>query len=160
MSLDGNVQDYTKVKAPQKVYDRDNPPTRMSEAIRMAVADLEAVEADPRYKVNMKTYHNPVGQTCYVCFAGAVMSATLNADPEDYLVHTAEWGAKWQAVLYFLNEVRLGEVRAAKRAWLTGEDQTLARRGTPADVTLYEDNPAAFKRDMLALADRLEAEGS
>ncbi len=42
MPFDTTNFDYTKVTP---VYDRDNPPKRMSEAIRMAVADVEAQDA-------------------------------------------------------------------------------------------------------------------
>jgi hypothetical protein len=64
-------------------------PDKLSDLIEVAVKDLEAVEQDPHYVVNMDTWHRAeaqefrIGQQvfekepCTVCLAGAVMAKTL-----------------------------------------------------------------------------------
>ena len=152
MPFDGNPQDYTRV-AP--VYDRDNPPTRMSEAIRMAVADVEAQErAGVEYD-----YEN-----CARCTGGAVfrrMGARLDGEHTE----TEQFGPVWHAVFWFLSEISAGVIydlisAATPMAYAHRAGFSVPRCSVRVDVTPYSHDPVAFKRDMLALADRLEAEGS
>ena len=156
MAFDGKVSDCTKV-AP--VYDRDNPPTRMSEAIRMAVADVEAQErSGVEYDWDM----------CEVCTAGAVCR---RADLGFWHVLTpaSKVPESWQSVLDALsiltapNEYDPDDIQgkpgllSAWGMWPKGfADDPAFEWSTPG----YTADPVAFKRDMLALADRLEAEGS
>ncbi len=51
-----------------------NLPDKLSELILVALEDLEACEADPKYKINMDVWYEPKGKRCHVCFAGAVMA--------------------------------------------------------------------------------------
>ena len=164
MPFDGNPQDYTRV-AP--VYDRDNPPTRMSEAIRMAVADLTAIEKTPGYEIDMSVWHAKEDGACHVCFAGSVMANTLHLPKEE--VHVLWWnavdcfGPRWQSVFMALNCVREGLVELAHKCWagdLIDQKDAPVNVGKREPVYSYNEDPVAFKRDMLALADRLEAEGS
>ncbi|MEM6900321.1 MAG: hypothetical protein AAF583_11170 [Pseudomonadota bacterium] len=157
MAFDGS--EYLKAK-PAQVYDKDNPPKRMSEAIRMAVADMIAVESLPNYKIAFPVHwHAPQRDgTCVVCLAGCVMSQTLKADASEHVWWDSErYSGKWPLIFQALNSVRQGYLPIAQRDWPQGfsrEQQNFI------GLTRYENDPAAFKRDMLALADRLEAEGS
>lgn len=151
--------DYFRTE-PAKVYDKDNPPARMSEAIRMAVADVDAQEAAGiEYE----------WADCTRCTAGAVVRQ-LGGD---------SWfcfGPKWNGIFGVLSTITMG--------WAEWEGQTIQslfgfdcdRQSRLEDwaasefsmpeasvhlvITPYYQDPAAFKRDMLNLADRLEAEGS
>ena len=50
----------------------------------LAMSDLEKVEKDSRYEVNMNSWHWK-DQKCFVCLAGCVMAKTLNGDINDHL---------------------------------------------------------------------------
>ena len=52
-------------------------PNKLSELIELAVRDVQACEADPRYILNMGRWHAPRNGGCEVCMAGAVMAQTL-----------------------------------------------------------------------------------
>jgi hypothetical protein len=54
--------------------------SKPSALILAALADLEQVENDPRYEVEMGTWHDPNGK-CAVCLAGSVMAFGLGASP-------------------------------------------------------------------------------
>lgn len=58
-------------------------PDKLSELLRVAVADAQKCEADPRYRLRMDRWHAGMrdSPTCDVCMAGAVMAKTLGADP-------------------------------------------------------------------------------
>ena len=56
-------------------------PDKLSELIELAIHDLQAVEKDRRYVVNMCYWHMPMDGVCEVCLAGAVMAGTLGVSP-------------------------------------------------------------------------------
>jgi hypothetical protein len=157
MPFDGKVSDYFETK-PAPVYDRDNPPPTMAEAIRMAVADVEAQEAvGVQYE----------WADCARCTGGAVVRR-MGGRPSG-----AAWfdfGDRWYGVLQCLSAVSLKWENASMRdsVFRKGSDRDRlwadAGFGVIPDIqisiTPYETNPTAFKRDMLALADRLEGEGA
>lgn len=146
-------------------------PDKPSELIRVALVDLEKCEADPRYLINMGSWHSPTCDTddcescardrkaankpngrCYVCLAGAVMAQSLDTSPRKagYPGSFAE-AAKLRA----LNDFRVGSV-------LSGlQEMGLGSRNRPEsrDVVAYEEDASAFKRDMRTLADDLEKAG-
>lgn len=125
-----------------------------SVAIRQSIVDLEACEKDPRYVVDMAIWHGPLadGSRCSVCDAGAVMAKRLGApfgrwrNPDYYPSH--------KRMLLALDHFRAGLVGVAFIDCLQEEAPF-----TRVEITDYSTNPAAFKRDMLALAERLEAHG-
>jgi hypothetical protein len=160
MAFDGRIADYTKV-AP--VFDKENPPTRMSDAIRMAVADMEVIEQTPGYQIAFPVvWHEPYGEYCRVCFAGCVMARTLGAKPNQSVwFDDREIGGpdrKWMGVFQALDAIRNGSVGVARSWWPEGFNGVLPVQNWP--VADYTADPIGFKRDMLALADRLQAEGS
>jgi hypothetical protein len=165
MPFDGKVSDYFETK-PAPVYDRDNPPPTMAEAIRMAVADVEAQE-----RAGVQYFWG----ACNRCTAGAVVrrvSPDWNKDapglPREYAVwmHApTQVPPDWRSILRALSEltaptsIYIGDdhnaLKYAFRYWPQGfAVEPTFSWSTPG----YSIDPAAFKRDMLALADRLEAE--
>ena len=108
--IPGWVGQWMKIEVPR-------PPGRpvpelLSAAIDMAVTDLEAVEKDAAYRVNMSDWHVPnktPGDFCEVCFAGSIMAKTLNLSRDEY-IEIADmktyFGPKWQAVFLTLDSLR------------------------------------------------------
>lgn len=156
-------------------------PSQPSALIRLALADLEAAEKDPKYEVCMGSWHDPpnnITGRCAVCLAGAVMRGTLHAhrltgyEPDDF---------KEARALEALDTFRYGDILGAvdwleftdagDQLFLLTDEQEDQLRNVHASVdtsglgdgTLYcanyEDSPEAFKAYMTALADRLEAIG-
>ena len=137
----------------------------LSAVIRVALDDLARVESDPRYKVNMTQWHRPIAGVCHVCLAGAIMAETLGVPPEAFI--GAPDLSTW---LYKMSD----DVSGGARARLMALD--LVMRGYTDDaliwvvvtppkgvewppVTPYADDPAAFRRDLLAVAAALEERG-
>lgn len=153
MPFDGKPSDYTKLAppAPQE-FTRDNPPTRMSDAIVMAVADVEAQErAGVEYDWG----------ECERCTAGAVCRRIGLTKNDWGLRVRGPWASPLIALSHLTMSVRpdseLGSLDQAFQVWPEGfSDQPDFDWRTSG----YTADPIAFKRDMLALADRLRAEGS
>jgi hypothetical protein len=55
-------------------------PNTLHELLYIALCDLEKVEKDPRYRIEMEVWHNFNGlnNTCKVCLAGAVLAKTCD----------------------------------------------------------------------------------
>src|SRR5690242_14702523 len=86
-------------------------PEKLSELILVALADLEAVERDPDYLVEMCSWHEPNGK-CKVCFAGSVMARSLNA-PLRKFVRPGSYDLHTESRLLALDRVRQGWVCCA-----------------------------------------------
>ena len=58
-------------------------PDKLSDLLRLAVHDAQACEADPRYTLNMRRWHqiDVTTKKCNVCLAGAVIAKTLHVEP-------------------------------------------------------------------------------
>lgn len=57
-------------------------PNKLSELLRLAVRDAQAVEQRDGYRLDMLVFHEPRrGGSCAVCMAGAVIANTLEGDP-------------------------------------------------------------------------------
>lgn len=130
-----------------------------SELIRVALADLEAVEKDDRYRVDMRVWHGRSDESkegpCFVCLAGAVMAKSLGADLYNYLV-PYDFGEEIDYRLIALDSFRQGFVEAAL-VHLSVEPVV----GVVPYMTVvpYEDNPVRFKADMHTMATHLEEHG-
>lgn len=62
-------------------------PDLPSELLEVALRDLEAVEQDDRYVVEMWDLHKPRDGKCYVCLAGATLGKSYNLGfSEDVLI--------------------------------------------------------------------------
>lgn len=57
-------------------------PNKPSELLKLALSDMELVEQDPRYKIDMGFWHMPIKNKCVVCLAGSVMAKTLKIPPK------------------------------------------------------------------------------
>ena len=90
-------------------------PTKPSELIRLALADLRACERDDRYVVDMGDWHRPSmddREVCRVCLAGAVLAQTLGL-PREHAISTedlAGYGSSVQGALLALDFFRRGEI--------------------------------------------------
>lgn len=154
---------------PDKVI---SPPNCFSEAIDMALADLAAVAANPNYKVDMMSWHQPLHgtSTCAVCFAGSVIANRLGAAPDEVLVPAivARTFPGWQFPLLALDDLRRGRIEEATAEWPDGfkspdysaeaaEDEFLSTMDMPE----YDRaNPEEFFMAMATLSAYLKEIGS
>lgn len=147
--------------------------------IRFAIDDLEAAERSPHYQIDMDTWHAPdnTSNTCYVCFAGAVMAnrhairrdqtyvGPFDADgPNEFSIDQ-----RWDNLFSALDEFRTGYVEAFLTMDGTVPHDTIAAftnaqspvdpYGCFPDHIDYEDDPNAFKSWARGMADKLEAIG-
>lgn len=126
-------------------------PDLPSELITVALADLAKVEANPAYTINMATWHERSGRKCSVCFAGAVISQSLEADVTRGLT-PFNFPARTRNKLLALNNLRLGRVTEA-----------LENLGLPAvdlpdfPVSEYATDRTKFRSNMTAFAAYLKA---
>lgn len=128
-------------------------PRTPSRLIRLALADLAKCEEDPRYVVNMTTWHDgSTDELCEVCLAGAVMAQTIGTLPDSST--SPCWFDDEEMALIALDALRVGDVS------LAFDDLDL---GVPPiddrEITPYEDDTEEFRTDMNRLADDLEKEG-
>ena len=152
-------------------------PTLLSDAIELALEDLEVVEQSDDYKVEMGEWHTPVGREssvnsqCYVCFAGSVMAVTHQMPWGEYVESIQGVGDDWESVYRALDCIRKGFVQSALNAmnhiktvdWLT----TFMEKHNFQEcefsygvvVTPYHENPLIFKREMRDIAKALKKEG-
>ena len=94
-------------------------PTHPSRLIRVALADLSAIEADDRYVVDMSEWHRPAydddrgRKVCSVCLAGAVLAKTVGV-PHKQTISTADLDQydRVEGRLRALDFFRLGEISA------------------------------------------------
>jgi len=88
-------------------------PDKPSALIRLALADLRKVEAQPEnYQVEMSVWHAPVGTRkimCCVCLAGSVMAMTFNADYKE-LVEPFDYGEDAKNKFLALDAFRCGAI--------------------------------------------------
>lgn len=128
-----------------------------SMAIEQAVQDLEAVEADSRYVVDMGDWHRyfPEYETCSVCLAGAVMAKSLNAAADKDYSPTTLFDPSTSNRLRGLDKFRAGLIDEGLRLFGRGLSIPMS------DVVhmSYGSNPALFKQQMRELAARLRAAG-
>lgn len=91
-------------------------PEKLSALIEVALVDLAAVRADPRYVIDLGIYHHKPSATepCSVCLAGAVMAGTLGADIVRDL-GPYNFGETARDQLHALNHVRVGRVEDAEQ---------------------------------------------
>ena len=136
-------------------------PKTPSALIRLALADLRAIEADDRYEVFMRGWHGPItddrGQkVCEVCLAGAVLAKTIGVEPHEriYDDDLAGYGSSVQGALLALDYFRLGMMTAGLD--MLGYDQS----DHDASVAKYDQtDPDKFHSQMHRRADYLESQG-
>lgn len=126
-------------------------PSKPSKLIKLALKDLELVEKDPNYKVDMDQWHMPnrITQHCQVCLAGSIMAKTLKT-PLSMSVIPSDMGIYNNNKLRALDCFRGGFISAGM------EEMRFSLHPLDSDikveVTPYELNPINFKKDMLKIA--------
>ncbi len=130
-------------------------PSKPSELINLALNDLEAVEVDSRYRVNMNNWHLPIEEICEVCLAGSVIAKSFNR-PSVISVFPQHIG-KDRSKLYAINEFRGGNIYLGLSH--LGLDRYIDKFKYHVDVSYYEDSPSQFKADMRDMARQFEKAG-
>lgn len=138
-------------------------PDKPSELILVALQDLEKVEKDPLFNVNMSewVFYNSYTHRCHVCLAGAVMMKTLEARgyklPRDAAsISPSNFGFKeYQSKLLALDSFRLGDVGEGLEEMGLFAPQLNYCYTMPS----YNNNPEKFKRRMRAMSRMLRAHG-
>lgn len=160
-----------------KVKTLPDPPSSL---IRLAVTDLELVEVDDKYNIDMyETWHTPAFKenadnfdeddvvSCTVCFAGSVMAKSLEYY-SSYDVNVNEESQENQLKFNFLNSIRLYQVDQDYLYYLEEiglpvnfpfTNDRLEVRVQKLEKVIYSKNPELFKTNMLKIADLFEEEG-
>lgn len=127
-------------------------PDKPSALIRVALADLEKCEKDPRYEIEMDHWHQANG-VCKVCLAGSVMAKSLGAEPsKGFGPSDFDQDQKLRALDCF----RTGWIKDA--LFLMGFQVPYSfQHDRP--VTPYAFSPDRFKATLSAISDELEAQG-
>lgn len=143
-------------------------PDKLSDLIDVALRDLEQVEKDKRYVIDMQAWHSPKGDACHICFAGAVMAGTLGKAP-DWPHSPCDFDAATSAKLDALDAVRCGAFGAAITDLIDGDVNGMSRLmpGEHESITTriglphvnYERDPDAFKVWMRKAAEALREHG-
>ncbi len=131
-------------------------PNKLSDLILVAVADLEDVEKDERYKVHMGDWHHPERDgKCFVCLAGSVMAKRLKAIPSAVL-WPESFDKEIEKKLVALDDVRNGCLKRAAHQ-ISG----LFNRFVTDNiiVTPYAESPERFKLEMVLTAAALKEIG-
>ncbi len=129
---------------------------RPSRLIEMALVDLEALERDPNYVIDMSDWHVPTLWRASVCLAGVCMVRRLGAargrdyQPEDF--------GDSEGALYGLYYFITGDLEGAFSYLDLLPPEYF---GLPSEVAIadYHYNASQFKSDMRGLADTLRQAG-
>lgn len=135
-------------------------PNKLSALIRMALIDLGKVERSKRYTVNMQVWHQPCGELCAVCLAGAVIAKELGVSPE-VSVDPLEYSHEIKSKLFALESVRTGQIEDAVTE-LTHPvyfKDAVEGCGEPPTFPSYRKDKRRFKRGLRKLATWLERNG-
>lgn len=122
-----------------------------SELILVALADLEKVEKDPNYKVDMLTYHAMKDTRCSVCFAGAAMAVSLDCCIDENLI-PSDFINPVRGNLAALNMFRRGSVPTALFQMGISSSRGLE---FVRPITDYHTKPERFKKEIRELAQDL-----
>ena len=134
-------------------------PTKPSELLTVALNDLIKTEDDPRYIVDMYTWHEPIqaltvnDDRCSVCLAGSVMAQSLEADPLLAVAPADFFDSETRQQLRALDYFQQGETVFA--LGFLGDYRPFPRcRPMP-----YAESPEQFKKDMWQLVADLQEVG-
>ena len=132
-------------------------PNKPSKLLKRALKDLEAVEVDDNYVIDMAIYHQtPRGSDeCHVCLAGSAMAKSLKAEPNAERVPN-NYDDKVKGKLIALDCFRAGIIDNALMFMSRPIPHTLPRR---VDVTPYKKSPKRFKKDMKKIIKLLKKAG-
>lgn len=122
------------------------PPEKHSEMILLAIQDLERIERDKRYQIDMDSHWHQPNSHCSVCFAGAVMAKSLKVSRDETFEYD-DFGDDWEEVFSFLDHIRLG-------FWNDGFNE----RRFP-NIKDYKDDPKDFKFQLRCVAAWFKSQG-
>lgn len=131
-------------------------PDLPSELIRVALADLAWVEAQPEtYEVNMTQWHHPDDGPCVVCLAGSVMAHTLGSKPSDDLGPN-QFSDDIKNKLSALNWFRMGNIDFGLECMRIPHPADLADN---RKVVEYDQDPVLFREQITNMITYLEGFG-
>ena len=89
-------------------------PDNLVDLIDVALKDMKAVKADPKYCFDVSRWHKPSPHSvCYVCVAGAVMAKSLNCHTNENLC-PHDFELQDSRKLFLLDRIRQGHAYNAK----------------------------------------------
>lgn len=147
----------------QKLIVAPKLPNKPSQLIRLALADLTAVEKKKSYyRVDMNIWHGTDSEPlpeprCVVCFAGAVIAMAGNR-PGLYL-EPGHFPANICRKLAALESFRTGSVGEGLQKIVDSRKIPLMLQSLDVVITEYDTNKKQFKRDMIMLANMLAVAG-
>ena len=131
-------------------------PDKPSELIRIALDDLEACEADPRYEIDMGRWHGAADPTCSVCLAGAVMAQRLRISL-DTDASPSSFDPDTDCKLLALNEFRMGYIGSGLDFMKVPYNfDDISYGGYVID---YRISPITFKKQLRDISNLLESKG-
>lgn len=99
---------------------KDTLPNKLSELLIVALEDLEQIENDPNYDIDMGEWYKPKVRNnsgrdvCTVCHAGAVMVNSLNLKPSFRMnLHPDDFTSTITNKLMAINAIRIGRMTQA-----------------------------------------------
>lgn len=142
-------------------------PELPSDAILEVLEDMRRVEKDPRYEINMETWHCPIKNVCQVCMAGAYMARVIdNVDERADPAHVEELAGYplymgYLERIYSFDYLRRGMYGDFLGCWYPLEYLETIIYKIKAQVTHcnYEDNPEQFYDNMRQVSAILKEEG-
>lgn len=134
-------------------------PNKPSALLRLALDDLNKVEKQDGYKVNMASWHTPAlaapaTNKCQVCLAGAAMAKSLRGDSDSDLTPTS-YSDRTANKLFAINLFRIGNVGGAFQR--LGRSYRKGRTFDRIIADYY--NKKLFKKDLRKLAMDLAKNG-
>lgn len=129
-----------------------------SEAIYQLLADLEAIERNPRYVVNMHTWVDASKTSgCQVCLGGAMLVRTLGSHEEIFdIMHDQSLGeSSLSEAANAANHLRSGDL-GGFLAHLTGTNSLFLHYLWPRQWVDYAENPEVFKQNLAWIAEQFE----
>lgn len=89
--------------------DAPAPPTKLSDALELALNDIDKVRAMPNRALDMTWWLSTHNGVCYVCMAGAVMDRTLLTDADAVKSRShLDFGSAWQDAFNAIDSMRAG----------------------------------------------------
>jgi hypothetical protein len=133
-------------------------PDKPSALIRLAIKDLEAVEKNPAYRIDMGAWHEPYDGKCSVCLAGAVIAQTCKIKNDRYIYPNRDvFGKSTTNKLMALDDFREGSVYGGLTGCGVAEERALKFKDW--NVVSYIDHPKEFKSQMRRMATNLKRAG-
>jgi len=132
-------------------------PNKLSDLVDAALDDLEAVERDPAYLVDMEVFYKPgKNGVCHVCLAGAVMVRRLGIRPDKEMLLKNFGNSDTRGKLYALDYFAYGYISDALSSMGL---YNLEEPDCPDWQDYDHTDPKIFKTQARAAAATLRAKG-